>query len=260
MIANDYWEACLPTDFIRPNENTSSNEVLFFIKNKYVRKLYVDPNVENPVSLILEGRFKFKNKEEKATPITQKASKNEGISRKIDEKEMKNKSVTEKCPPIQISQINEDLIYVFEGNDAKVTNKGNNISLKINSDNNIISNNSLDTRTILNLYKDDGKNGSSKESAQNKYAAFEKLPLGVKVNSTNPLHPYAPLMVGKNSNPYSNSLNSAISSDFFISKDTSNSNMVKAPIKNGDHYNSLAKGSKNHSKKEGAFDDLLAFV
>lgn len=262
MIANSYWEAKLPPDFVRPNENTSTNELLFYIKNKYVKKLYVNPNVENPVTLILEGRFDPNQKI--ANNITN--PKKEVINYEIPKlKEEENKKLTpipetEKFQPTQTSKINEDLIN-FEFNDNKGSNKGKNISLKIGSENNIISNQALDTRTILDLYKEEGKNINTKGSDPNKYMALERFPMGLKANFNNPIPPsYMPMIGGKISNNFQNNSHCFMNTDPFISKGTSNSNMVNIPFKNVEQTKNVPNGSKNNSKKEGAFDDLLSFV
>ena len=57
-IANAYWEFNIPHDYIKPNFDSKNEEILKFVKNKYVHKLFAPKDTKNPLE-------KYKNKKER---------------------------------------------------------------------------------------------------------------------------------------------------------------------------------------------------
>lgn len=55
-IANSYWEYKKPTRTLAPN--SSSDDRVRFVTEKYIRKLYSNPKSQNPVITFLQQREK----------------------------------------------------------------------------------------------------------------------------------------------------------------------------------------------------------
>ena len=59
-MVNSYYEARLPPNYQKPGPSASNNEVESFIKDKYVKKRWVNLNMEvDPVTLYKTDRSKF---------------------------------------------------------------------------------------------------------------------------------------------------------------------------------------------------------
>ena len=59
-LANSYWEATLPSNYVKPGPNASSFEVKRFLDDKYVHRKWVDPDMKyDPVTMYEQKRSKF---------------------------------------------------------------------------------------------------------------------------------------------------------------------------------------------------------
>jgi hypothetical protein len=96
QIMNDYYEANMP-DHLKPQPSTHVETVKKFIKDKYLKKLWVNDDDENPVQLYMDGEFKTqKKKKEKKT----KKSKKKGTKEECKNKTKKEtKSETQANSP-----------------------------------------------------------------------------------------------------------------------------------------------------------------
>ena len=63
---NAYWEARLPSGYQKPGQNSSPDEVMRFIKEKYLQKKWVDTDSKSdPASLYWQDRKKFEKLKER---------------------------------------------------------------------------------------------------------------------------------------------------------------------------------------------------
>ena len=84
---NDYYEANMPSG-VKPGPSTDSNTIKKFIKDKYVKKLWVDEDEDDPVWLYQSGELekRQKKKERKQKKKKDKERRKEEKKRKKDAK------------------------------------------------------------------------------------------------------------------------------------------------------------------------------
>jgi len=80
---NDYYEANLPSGK-KPNATSSSSQINRFIKEKYVKKLWVNEDEDDPVYLFQSGELskQQKKKERKEKKKNDRAKRKEEKKRK----------------------------------------------------------------------------------------------------------------------------------------------------------------------------------
>jgi hypothetical protein len=89
-IMNSYYEARMPSH-TKPQQSTNVEVVKKFIKDKYVKKLWIDTDEEDPVTLYLNGEFG----KEKKKPKKEKKEKKEKKKDKKKDDERKKKVTKE---------------------------------------------------------------------------------------------------------------------------------------------------------------------
>ena len=55
-LSNDFWEYRIPINYNKPQSNASLNDAENFIKDKYIKKMFVPSNFKDPASEYLENK------------------------------------------------------------------------------------------------------------------------------------------------------------------------------------------------------------
>ena len=60
-IMNSYYEVNMPSG-VKPNQNSIIDDVKKYVKNKYVKKIWIDDEEDDPVYLFQNGEYEKKEK------------------------------------------------------------------------------------------------------------------------------------------------------------------------------------------------------
>ena len=98
--SNAYWEAKLPSNYAKPAGNASDYEVRKFIKDKYVLRVYVDPDEDDPVTAYHNGKDSKKSKKKKPKRKRKDTEESEESEPEEAPAPPKKKTTTVKQPPV----------------------------------------------------------------------------------------------------------------------------------------------------------------
>lgn len=107
-IMNEYYEANMP-GHAKPVQSTSTDTVSRFIKDKYVKKLWINEDDEDPVELYVSGELEKRRKKNEKKEQKKQDKKEK---KKQDKKDKKKQEKKEKKDPNE-----PDLINFVEGDD-----------------------------------------------------------------------------------------------------------------------------------------------
>ena len=205
---NEYYEANMPSG-TKPVATTDTSIVKTFIKNKYVRKLWVDEDEDDPVYLFQSGKLdkKEKKKEKKKQKKEEKAKRKEERRKRKLEKKQKKEENEPNLVDFEDSKAQEDFGDFQEGESAKDEVKNDNglgdliggddgfgdfvqpehkeddfgdfvSSGETTSNSTAFNPPSQNSGVINNLSDLYNQNPNPSESSDNKYAALENLGQG----------------------------------------------------------------------------------
>ena len=97
--SNAYWEAKLPSNYTKPSGNSSDYEVRKFIKDKYVLRVYVDPDEDDPVTAYHNGKTSKKTKKKKTKRKRKDTEESEESEPEETPAPPKKKTTVVKQPP-----------------------------------------------------------------------------------------------------------------------------------------------------------------